>query len=508
MTTALIILDGWGYSEETQYNAIHHANTPTWDKLWNEQPKTLISGSGLDVGLPDGQMGNSEVGHMTLSAGRIIWQNLTRISRAIDDGSFFENTAYRRAIDSTIANNSALHILGLLSPGGVHSLDSHIYAIIKMAAERGCKKVYLHAFLDGRDTPPCSAAGTIVKTEKLFEQYHCGQIASITGRYYAMDRDNRWERVEPAYNLIIDAIGQHAALSASAALQQAYQRGENDEFVSPTHIDGAPQIEDNDAVIFMNFRSDRAREISRAITQPSFGGFERNRIVNLSHFVTTTEYADDIPSEIAFASIEPENNLGEYLQHQGKTQLRIAETEKYAHVTFFFSGGREATYDGETRILINSPQVTTYDLQPEMSALEVTERLVTAIESGNFDAIICNFANADMVGHTGNFEAAIKAVETVDNCLQHITDALTKVNGQCLITADHGNVETMQDPISGQPLTSHTNLPVPLIYYGNQDITLTSGTLADIAPTVLTLMGLEQPVEMTGKSLLINLAIK
>ena len=502
-TTALIILDGWGHSERMQYNAIYHAYTPTWDKLWAEHPATLVSGSGLDVGLPDGQMGNSEVGHMTLGAGRIIWQNLTRIDLAIKDGSFFENTAYVNAIDSCIKQGTALHIVGLLSPGGVHSHDTHVFAAIKMAAQRGCKKVYLHAFLDGRDTAPRSAKASIEQTEALFDELQCGQIASIIGRYYAMDRDNNWQRVDQAYNVIVDAQAPYTERSASEALEASYQRDEDDEFVKPISIIGAEAMVDGDAVIFMNFRSDRARQLTRAMTQPLFDGFKRSRIINFSEVVTTTEYADDINANVAFTSAAPINNLGEYLQSQNKTQLRIAETEKYAHVTFFFSGGREAMYEGETRILINSPKVATYDLQPEMSAYEVTDKLVEAIHNKQFDSIICNFANGDMVGHTGNFEAAIKAVETLDTCLLRITNALKSVQGQCLITADHGNVESMLDQHSGQPLTSHTSLPVPLVYFGEQDISLKDGgTLADIAPSVLSLMKLDIPEEMTGKSLI------
>ena len=503
MTTVLIVLDGWGHNDSPQHNAIYQAHSPTWDQLWQQQSHALISGSGLDVGLPEGQMGNSEVGHMTLGAGRIVWQNLSRINLAIDDGSFFDNSAYIKAIDATIDDDKALHIMGLLSDGGVHSHTDHIKTMIEMAAQRGCQKVYLHAFLDGRDTAPRSAEQPIQAIEQLFKQTGCGAIASIIGRYYAMDRDNRWDRIQQAYQLIAQGKPAYKATSATEALQRAYSRNENDEFVKASQIGDGATINDGDSVIFMNFRSDRARQISRALTEESFNGFDRQTLPAIKHFVTTTEYSDDINADIAFGKSALHNNFGEYIASLNKTQLRIAETEKYAHVTFFFSGGQEQTFHGEDRLLIPSPSVATYDLQPQMSAPELTDKLVEAIESQRYDAIICNYANGDMVGHTGNFEAAVKAVEAVDQCLARIITALDNSNSHCLITADHGNVEKMLDVDSGQALTSHTSEPVPLIYYGPSSLTLEEGgTLADIAPTLLHLMQLSQPEEMTGRNLI------
>ena len=503
MTTVLIVLDGWGHNDSPEHNAIYHAKSPTWDQLWQQQPHTLISGSGADVGLPDGQMGNSEVGHMTLGAGRIVWQNLSRINNAISDGTFFDNPAYIKAIDSAIETDRALHIMGLLSDGGVHSHSEHIQAIIEMAAQRGCRQVYLHAFLDGRDTAPRSAAQPLEAVEQLFAKTNSGAIASVIGRYYAMDRDSRWERIEKAYQLMVNGQSAYRADSASEALQMAYKRGEDDEFVDATLIGNAPAISDGDSVIFMNFRSDRARQISRALTQNDFEGFQRSKVPNIQHFVMTTEYSDDIDADIAFDKATLKNNFGEYIANHNKRQLRIAETEKYAHVTFFFSGGQEQTFNGEERTLIASPSVATYDLQPQMSAPELTDKLVEAIESQQYDAIICNYANGDMVGHTGNFKAAVKAVEAVDGCLSRIIAAIDKTNSHCLITADHGNVEQMVDIHSGQALTSHTSEPVPLIYYGPESLQLKDGgTLADIAPTLLHLMRLSQPEEMTGQNLI------
>ena len=502
----LIVLDGWGYSDNPRHNAGFTANSPVWDRLWQHNPKTLISGSGLDVGLPDGQMGNSEVGHMTLGAGRIVYQNFTRINKAISDDEFATNPAYVAAIDKAVAAGGKVHLLGLLSPGGVHSHEDHFVAAIKMVAERGCKDICLHGFLDGRDTPPRSAAPSIELMERTFSEVGCGRIASLAGRYYAMDRDKRWERVQPVYDMLTQGTASYSAPSAAAALQAAYERDEGDEFVQPTPIipenETARVIEDGDAVIFMNFRPDRARELTQALIDDEFTGFERGARPQLSDFVTTTEYSADFDVSCAFPPEKLRNSLGEYLEAVGKTQLRIAETEKYAHVTFFFSGGRESVYRGEERILVDSPKVATYDLKPEMSAIEVTDKLVEAIESHQFDAIICNFANGDMVGHTGVFDAAVKAVEAVDRCLGKIVDAVKRVDGDLLITADHGNVEQMVDESNGQPLTSHTTLPVPLVYVGNRSLQLADhGTLADIAPSMLTLMGLPQPAEMTGHSL-------
>jgi 2,3-bisphosphoglycerate-independent phosphoglycerate mutase len=505
-TMLLIVLDGFGYREERDGNAIAAAHTPTWDRLWRDAPHTLISGSGTDVGLPAGQMGNSEVGHMNLGAGRVVYQDLTRIDRAIEAGEFANNRVLTDAFDA-IGDDAALHVLGLLSPGGVHSHENQLLAVFDAAAARGVKRAYLHAFLDGRDTPPRSAAASLGNAAEHFRQLGLGAIASIVGRYYAMDRDQRWDRVELAYDLLVHGEAPFHAADATAGLAAAYARGESDEFVKPTAIHPAAaapiRIRDGDGVVFMNFRADRAREITRAITAKTFDGFERRTRVKLAAFVTLTRYADDIELPSAFKPALPVNTLGEYLASLHRTQLRIAETEKYAHVTFFFSGGREEPYPGEDRILIPSPKVATYDLQPEMSAITVTDRLVEAIASHRYDAIICNFANADMVGHTGMFDAAVKAVEALDGCLDRIVTAIAENDAQCLITADHGNIEQMHDAHTGQAHTAHTCDLVPLVYVGKRQLKLQgSGTLADVAPTLLTLMGLPIPAEMTGHSLI------
>ena len=506
----LCILDGWGHREETSNNAIAHAKTPVLDQLWNECPSTLISGSGMDVGLPDGQMGNSEVGHVNLGAGRIVYQDFTRISKAIDDGEFFKNPTLVKSVDDALAKDGAVHIMGLLSPGGVHSHEDHIFSMIELAHQRGAKQVYLHAFLDGRDTPPRSAMGSLQKLEQCFAELGAGRLASIIGRYYAMDRDNRWDRVQIAYDMLTLGKAEHSASHGSQALQQAYDRDENDEFVAATVIQGdadePAMINDNDAVLFMNFRADRARELSRAFVEPAFSDFERGRKLNLGGFVMLTQYAATIPAPCAYPPASLNNVLGEYLAKQGKTQLRIAETEKYAHVTFFFSGGREEPFDGEERILIPSPQVATYDLQPEMSAPEVTDRIVEAIEQQRYDVIIVNYANGDMVGHTGVFDAAVAAVECLDKCVGRIEEALGKVGGEALITADHGNVEQMADDSTGQAHTAHTCEPVPFVYVGPRAVAMRDGgILSDVAPTVLTLLGLPQPAEMTGRSIVTRL---
>ena len=506
--TLLIILDGFGHREAKEDNAIANASTPTWDRLWSQRPHSLISGSGLDVGLPDGQMGNSEVGHMSLGAGRIIYQQITRIDKAIEDGEFFSNPALCQAIDSAQAHAGAVHIFGLLSPGGVHSHENHIIAAMKLAAQRGATKIYLHAFLDGRDTPPRSAKASLQAVEAAFTELGKGQVASVVGRYYAMDRDQRWDRVEQAYTLITEGKGKYTASSSLEALEQAYRRDENDEFVAPTAIStGEPiRVEDGDSIIFMNFRADRAREITQCFVDPDFNGFERQRPLKLANFTSATEYAKSLPTEIAFPSESLSNVLGAYLADLGKTQLRIAETEKYAHVTFFFSGGQETLFDGEKRELIPSPDVATYDLQPEMSAPEVTVKLCEAIRSKQFDLIVCNYANGDMVGHTGNYKAAIKAVEALDQSLAQVEQALAEVGGQALITADHGNCEQMLDYDSGQLHTQHTTEHVPLVYVGPKNIKFkqTEGRLADIAPSLLHLMELDIPAEMTGQCLIEN----
>jgi 2,3-bisphosphoglycerate-independent phosphoglycerate mutase len=504
----LLILDGFGHSEKTTHNAIYAAHTPVWEKLWSERPKSLIHTSGLAVGLPEGQMGNSEVGHTTLGAGRVVYQSFTRINKAISDGDFFTNPAYVKAIDLAITSGKAVHILGLLSDGGVHSHQEHIYAMIKMAAERGAKEIYLHAFLDGRDTAPRSAEASLQQAQDLFRELGVGRIASICGRYFALDRDNRWDRVKAAYDVMVTGDAECDALTAVEGLQAAYARDENDEFVKATVICGEDEevatINDGDSVIFMNFRPDRAREITRALVEKDFDGFERELHPQLADFVMTTEYAADIKASIAFLPEDLTNSFGDYLAQLGKTQLRIAETEKYAHVTFFFNGGNEVVYPGEERILVPSPQVATYDLQPEMNAPIVTDKLVEAIESGKYDAIICNYANCDMVGHSGIFEAAVKAVEAIDECLGRVLAAVDNVGGEALVTADHGNVEQMFDEETGQVSTQHSTLPVPFVFYSKNRIgTITDGgSLADVAPTMLHLMDLPQPAEMTGRNLI------
>ena len=504
----LIIVDGFGHSDSGKYNAISAANAPYWSNLWENNPKTLISTSGMAVGLPEGQMGNSEVGHMTLGAGRVVYQNFTRINKAITDGDFFTNPVFCDAIDGAVANDKAVHIVGLLSPGGVHSHEDHINAMLEMAVERGAKKVYIHASLDGRDCPPRSAKPSLEKTQALCDKLGTGKIASIIGRFFSMDRDNRWDRVEQAYRLMTEGHASHTATTAIAGLEAAYSRDENDEFVQATAIvapgETAVAIEDGDAIISMNFRPDRAREITHALVDEQFDGFKRQKVAKLSSYVMATEYEATLDLPCAYPPENLVNSLGEYLANQGKQQLRIAETEKYAHVTFFFSGGREALYEGEERTLIPSPDVETYDQKPEMSAFEVTDKLVEAIDSARFDTIICNYANCDQVGHTGNFDASVKAVETIDECLKRVIEATAKQDGEVLITADHGNVEEMFDEASNQPHTQHTTLPVPLVYAGPRQLSLDSGgSLADIAPTILDMMGLEKPAEMSGRSLII-----
>ncbi len=497
---ALIILDGWGYSEDPQDNAIMAADTPNWDKYWAQYSKTLVSGSGADVGLPAGQMGNSEVGHLNLGAGRVVYQDYTRISKAIADGDFFENAVLVNAIDKAVANDKAVHLLGLLSPGGVHSHEEHIHAAIQLAKQRGAEKLYIHAFLDGRDMPPRSAQPSIELLEKACAKTGVGRIATMTGRYYAMDRDNRWERVEAAYDMLTLAKAEFQFDSATEALAAAYARDENDEFVKTTIIGDEAPIADGDTVIFMNYRADRARQLSRAFVNSDFNGFGRKACPKLADFVMLTQYAADIDTSVAYAPISMQNVLGEHLQNLGKKQLRIAETEKYAHVTFFFNGGIETPFNGEDRELIPSPDITTYDLQPEMNAAMVTDKLVEVIENQSHDVIICNFANPDMVGHTGNFAATVKAIEALDICLGRIVTALEKVGGEALITADHGNAEKMADATTGQAHTAHTSEPVPLLYIGrNAKAIVTDGVLSDLAPTMLQLMDLPIPAEMTGR---------
>lgn len=505
----LVILDGFGHSETSQSNAIEKAKAPTWKRLWQEYPHSLIHTSGMNVGLPEGQMGNSEVGHMNLGSGRIVYQQLTRITKGIEDGDFFENPELTKAVDTATAADKAVHILGLLSPGGVHAHEDHLHAMVDLAVERGAKKVYVHAFLDGRDTPPRSALASIEKLESKLAKLGVGGIASMIGRYYAMDRDNRWERVQAAYDLLTQGKADIIADTPMDALAAAYDQGKDDEFVPASSIrpndQGPVYLQDGDAVVFMNFRPDRAREITRAIIDADLESeLDRSVRPNLGAFVCLTEYASDIDAPVAYPPELLSNTLGEVMEQQGKTQLRIAETEKYAHVTFFFNGGREEVFEGEDRILVPSPKVATYDLQPEMSAPEVTEKLVKAIDSGQYDLIVCNYANGDMVGHTGKMDAAIKAVEALDDALAKVTEAALRAGGEVLITADHGNAELMVDPESGGAVTSHTTFPVPLVYVTEtrKDAKLAEGRLADIAPTLLAMMGLEQPSEMTGHNLI------
>lgn len=497
----LTILDGWGSSDTDSHNAITAANTPNWDRMWQRYPHSHIDTSGIAVGLPSGQMGNSEVGHLNLGAGRVIYQDTTRISKAIEDGEFAGNAELLATIAAAKEAGGRLHIAGLLSPGGVHSLDEHLFAMVRLAAQHGVQ-VRVHAILDGRDMPPRSAEPTLAKMQALLDELDAGQFASIVGRYFAMDRDNRWDRVEKAYRVMVEAQAEHTAPDALTALHEAYSRDENDEFVAATVIAGADGMRDGDAMMFMNFRADRAREITRAIALPDFTEFDRPRHPTLSRFTCLTEYQKDFGLPVAFPPVRPDNVLGQYVASLGLKQLRIAETEKYAHVTFFFNGGEETPFDGEDRELIPSPRVATYDLQPEMSAPEVTDKLEAAIRSGKYDLIICNYANADMVGHTGVFDAAVKAIETLDDSLGRLEKALKDVGGEMLVTADHGNAEQMYDDGTGQAHTAHTTNLVPLLYVGERKLSLRDGgALADVAPSLLTLMGLDIPVEMTGTSL-------
>ncbi|MDA5133653.1 MULTISPECIES: 2,3-bisphosphoglycerate-independent phosphoglycerate mutase [Psychrobacter] len=516
----LMILDGFGHREDDKDNAIAAADMPNLDKIYQQYPHGLISASGEDVGLPDGQFGNSEVGHMNLGAGRVLYQDSTRISSEVANREFYKNEALVNAVKAANELGGNVHIMGLLSDGGVHSHQDHIEAMCHSALVHGAKNVFVHCFLDGRDTPPKSADKYINRLRehigKLNAHYEGGrvQIASIIGRYYAMDRDNRWDRVQKAYELITEGKADRLATRADGAVQAAYKARETDEFINPTIVIGRDEVpytvDDNDALIFMNFRADRARELAQAFVLPDheFSGFARHKQPRLAAFVMLTKYSDVLAANpktsIAYYPTSLTNTLGEYLQNKGKTQLRIAETEKYAHVTFFFSGGREEEYKGETRILVPSPDVATYDLKPEMSAPEVTDELVAAIESGKYDVLVVNYANGDMVGHTGIFDAAVKAVEALDVCIGRVETAVRAAGGNMLITADHGNCEQMQDYESGQVHTQHTTEHVPLIYIGEQSVTVRSGgKLSDIAPTILALMDIEQPDEMTGENLLV-----
>jgi len=497
----LMILDGWGHRQAAADNAISQATTPYWDKIQQLGVHTTINTSGEFVGLPAGQMGNSEVGHMNIGAGRVVFQNLSLISNAIEDGSFASNPALVKAITASRTLGSTLHIMGLLSPGGVHSHEDHFLAMVQMAAAQGASKIRVHAFLDGRDTPPRSAAPSIQKMQDCLDGLPDAAFGSLCGRYYAMDRDKRWDRVEKAWQTLVEGQGSFHSDDAGAALQLAYQRDENDEFVSPTVIGSYAGIKDGDAVIFVNFRADRARELSQAFVQDGFSGFKR-RQPKLSCFVCMTQYLDSLPAEIAYPPESLTGLLGGVLSEHGLSQLRIAETEKYAHVTFFFNGGEEEPFKGEQRCLVPSPDVATYDLKPEMSIEKLSSELDKAIRGGTFDVIICNVANPDMVGHTGSMTAAIAAVEAVDRCLGVVLKAVQSTHGELLVTADHGNIEQMKDHKTGQKHTAHTTNPVPLVYYGRKARVLAGGALRDIAPTMLYLLGLTQPSEMTGRPLL------
>ena len=504
----LIILDGFGVNPRTDGNAISAANKPNLDSYMQQYPTTIVHTSGMDVGLPKGQMGNSEVGHTNIGAGRIVYQELTRITKSIEDGDFFEKREFLDAIENCRKNHTKLHLYGLLSDGGVHSHNTHLYALVELAKKSGLKDVYVHCFFDGRDVPPDSAKGFVKELEGKLAEIGVGKIASVMGRYYAMDRDNRWERVKQAYEAMVLGKGLTAA-SASQAVAESYERQEFDEFVKPTVILEGDKplatIGSNDSVIFFNFRPDRAREITRTFVDPEFTGFDRPNGFFPLYYVCMTQYDKTIPNVVvAFKPESLTNTFGEYISRKGFKQLRIAETEKYAHVTFFFNGGVEAMYEGEDRALIPSPKVATYDLKPEMSAYEVTEEVLRRIDSKEYDVIILNFANCDMVGHTGFFDAAKAAVEAIDQCVGRIIRAIQAQNGVALITADHGNAEQMLDYESGGPFTAHTTNVVPLIGIGLGDKKLKEGRLADLAPTMLELLGLEKPAEMTGESLLVE----
>ena len=502
----LCIMDGFGYNPDTKGNAIYAAKTPRLDKLMAECPMTYIGASGMDVGLPDGQMGNSEVGHTNIGAGRVVYQELTRITKSIEDGDFFKNEVLKDAMDNCKKYGTALHLMGLMSDGGVHSHNSHLWGLLKMAKAEGLKEVYIHCFLDGRDVPPASGADYVAECVEKCKEIGIGKVASVMGRFYAMDRDNRWERVKKAYDALVLGEGIKAECPV-CAIKESYEKIDEegkhitDEFVIPTVCQEGATIKENDSVIFFNFRPDRAREITRTLVDPDFKGFERKFFP--VKYVCFTQYDATMPNvEVAFKPQSLKNTMGEYISNLGMTQLRIAETEKYAHVTFFYNGGVEKQYTGEDRILVNSPKVATYDLQPEMSAPEVTVKVCEAVRSGKYDMVIINYANCDMVGHTGIFEAAVKAVETVDECVGKLSDAVAHMGGVLLITADHGNADKMIDA-DGSPFTAHTTNPVPFIVFGAGDCELREGgRLCDLSPTMLKVMGLPQPEEMTGQSII------
>ncbi len=496
----LMILDGFGIAQDYG-NAIKAASTPNLDRLFSSNPITQIGASGLDVGLPDGQMGNSEVGHTNIGAGRIVYQELTRITKSIQDGDFFENPAFLSAVDNALKNNSDLHLIGLLSDGGVHSHNTHLYALVELAKRKGLDRVYVHCLLDGRDVPPSSGKDYVAECAEKLKEIGVGKIATVMGRYYAMDRDNRWERVNKAYAAMVYGEGVQAA-DPVQAVADSYAAEVTDEFVVPVVCEGGAKIKANDSVIFFNFRPDRAREITRTFVDPDFNGFERKNGFFPLTYVCMTQYDATMPNvQVAFHPQSLKNTLGEYLSSHNMTQLRIAETEKYAHVTFFFNGGVETVYPGEDRVLINSPKVATYDLKPEMSAYEVTDAMVERVKSGKYDVIILNFANCDMVGHTGVFDAAKAAVEAVDTCVGRVTDAVAEMGGVTIITADHGNADKMYED-DGSPFTAHTTNPVPFCVVGYPCKLRSGGRLADIAPTMLKILGMEQPAEMTGVSII------
>ena len=504
-----MILDGWGYREAREGNAILTARTPNLDRLTEEYPWCFLEASGEAVGLPEGQMGNSEVGHLNIGAGRIVYQDLTRINLSIKNGDFFKNPAFLNAISNAKANDSSLHLMGLVSYGGVHSYMTHLYSLIKLSQEKGLKKVYIHAFLDGRDVPPKAALKDIKELDAFCKENGSVKIATLSGRYYAMDRDQRWERTKLAYDALTRGVAPYTAPDAETAVSEAYGRGETDEFVKPTVItdsEGKPEaiIRDNDSVIFFNFRPDRARQLTWAFVNKDFEGFTREKRPKV-HYVCMAQYDETLDSPIAFPQEELENVLGEVLSEQGLIQIRIAETEKYAHVTFFLNGGQEKCYEGEDRCLIPSPKIATYDLKPEMSAYEVTDEVIKRIRSGKYDVIFLNFANMDMVGHTGILEAAVKAVETVDNCVGRIITVLKEAEGVALVTSDHGNAEQMENPMTGEPHTAHTSNPVKCIYVGNGEVkALKNGKLCDLAPTLLELLNIRKPEEMKGESLIVK----
>ncbi|RUR09295.1 2,3-bisphosphoglycerate-independent phosphoglycerate mutase [Legionella septentrionalis] len=501
----LLILDGWGYCENSEHNAIAQAHTPHWDKWWKTEPHILLQASGNPVGLPAAQMGNSEVGHMHIGAGRVIYQDYTLINEAIKTGEFFNNPVFLNTIEEIKQQGKALHVMGLLSPGGVHSHENHLFSFLTLCAEKEFFNVYLHLFLDGRDTPPQSAAASIKRLQDHLNKYPVGFISSICGRYYAMDRDKRWERVYPVYQLLTEVISPYEFNTPEEALAFYYQQQIYDEFIPPTRIGIGKAITDGDAIFFFNFRADRARQLTQAFTLDEFDGFTRVQKPQLAAFISMTRYAKNLPTKPAFPPASLKNTLGEVLAYEGLTQLRIAETEKYAHVTFFLNGGSEQIYPNEDRILIQSPHVATYDEKPEMSAPELTKTLIDAIKSGAYDVIICNYANADMVGHTGNFAATVKAIEYLDKAMHEIWLELQHVGGKLLITADHGNAEMMFDESTSQPHTAHTSEAVPFLYLGgNWHFNAIHGSLIDIAPTLLTLLDITPPVEMTGKPLLVK----